>query len=221
MNNYSLMNIILLLTTLLFAGLTLWMLLKRVKEKKHIVTALEANQAAFDSQFAEEENQLKQTIGEELATKLDTKIVEIVSVEKEAYKKLCTVFIEHQAAAIELLPFTMSKIIVAYIECISEIVRLHKEIQVGDTVSLEENGQEGNKPVEEEEGISQSEALIEQLRFEKLAYSDKYKAVIQLLHEIYRKYKDKLEITESDEHFATMNIDEIAKIFKIEPVQKE
>ena len=207
MSNYSLMNIILISSTLFFAALTLYIILKRTKEKKDIIKAIENNNAAYEQQFLSEEEQLRKTLGNELGTKLNDVIKEIITVEKESYKKLCTLFIDHQGEAIELLPFTMSQITTAYGRCLGQLMNLLKDHTEVETFSLQESKNE-------EEQLSQYEALIEQLRSEKLTYSDKYKEAHNLLIQIYSKYKEKLELSHVELPEA-INLTDLSHLFKM------
>ncbi len=213
MSNYSLVNLLLLCSTLFFAAVSLFILLKKTKEKRFILKAIESNNTAYEEQFTNEEEQLRKTLGSELGTKLNNVITEIITLEKDSYKKLCTLFIEHQAEAIEVLPFTMNQITSAYIRCLSQVVTLLKDKAEAETVSLQEN-------INEEEQLSQHEALIDQLRSEKQVYSDKYKEAHHLLVDVYLKYKDKLEIN-NVETVDDMNINEMASLLNIEPIKIE
>ena len=201
------MNIILICSTLFFAALTLYIILKRTKEKKDIIKAIENNNAAYEQQFLIEEEQLRKTLGNELGTQLNNVITEIIAVEKESYKKLCTLFIDHQGEAIELLPFTMSQITAAYGRCLGQVMNLQKDHVEVETFSLQESKNE-------EEQLSQYEALIEQLRSEKLTYSDKYKEAHHLLIQVYSKYKEKLNLSHV-ELPETINLTELTHLFKI------
>jgi len=175
-----------------------------------IIKAIENNNAAYEDQFINEEELLRKTLGGDLGVKLSNIVTEIITVEKDSYKKLCTVFIDHHAEAIELLPFTINQITTAYIRCLSQVMLALQDKKEVETVSLQDNKTE-------EEQLSQYEALIEQLRSEKQSYSDKYKEIHNLLAEIYLKYKEELELKTVDT-LQTKNLNEIAALFKLESV---
>lgn len=201
MSTYSLMNLLLLFSTAFFAASTLLLLWEKVKQKKLIIKALENNQKIFESQFITDENQLKEVMGDELSEKLTDKIAEVISIEKESNKNLCTLFIDHHPEAIELLPFAINQIIAAYLNCINEILILLKA----------KNSEELQQ---KEDDLVQYGSLIEQLRSEKHTYSEKYNDALNLLNLIYLKYKDPLE----DPDMPTlegMSLKEIAITFKI------
>jgi len=187
---------------------SLLLILKRTKQKKLLLKALKNNQGTFDSQFESDENQLKDALSNELSVKLTSTITEIISIEKDAYKKLCTLYIDYHPAAIELLPFTINQITSAYIDCIRKVILLVNE------------DKENEADVKLEEPLSQHEALIAQLRSEKRIYSDNYDKAHNVLNAIYLKYKEKLEIADVTD-FKNMNMNEIAAIFNIESFEEK
>lgn len=203
----SLMIILLIPTLFFFAGLTLFILLNKIKEKRALIKAIKNNDVAYEEHFTNEEDKLKKILGEELSEKLNGMIANVINVERDSYKKLCAVFIDHHSEAIQLLPYTMNQITTAYINCLSQVVALSKDNTAAETVPLQESKSE-------EETLFQYEALIEQLRYEKQTYSDKYKESQSLLSEIYLKYKDKLELN-NVESPQSMNIKEMTTLFNL------
>lgn len=201
------MNILLISALFFFAGLTLFILLNKIKEKRALIKAIKNNNAAYEKHFTNEEDKLKKILGEALSEKLNGMIANVVKVERDSYKKLCAVFIDHHSAAIQLLPHTINQITTAYINCLSQVVNLSKDNISGDAVPLQETPSEA-------ETLFQYEALIEQLRYEKQTYSDKYKESQSLLSGVYLKYKDKLEL-DNVESPQTMSVKEMTTVFKL------
>jgi hypothetical protein len=203
------MNLICLCFTVFFAAIALFILLNKVKQKKHILKALEVNVVALETRKAGDESQLKQALGNDLSRKLAGRIAEITQIQFDCYKNLFQLFIDYQPAAIEMLPTLMGKVVTAYIDCIAEVIKLQTAIPI----SINED--EPEEATEEEiDDQFQYEALIEQLRCEKQDFSDKYNTALKVLDSIYIKYADKLEIKEAAS-LAGMNLTDIAQVFKV------
>ena len=215
MNHSSMTLWILLCTTIFFAIISLLFLLSKTKKKKLIVKALENNKAILDSQYASDEAQLKEALGAPLTEKLNSKITDIIALEKKSYKNLSYLFIDYQPAAIEMLPMTVGKIISAYIQCIKEAITIDKELAASkeEAVAVAEKSKEVDEA--DVDDVFQYEALIEQLRFEKQDFADKFKASQALLKAIYTKYKDSIDV-DKVETLDKLKIPEIAAIFKVE-----
>lgn len=201
MNSYSLMNFLLLCGASFFAGTTLLLFWEQLRQKKLLLQALEKNKQLFDTQFVNNEVQLKKFFGEELSKKLSSKIEETISSEKGSYKELCAAFINHHSEAMELLPSKINQIISAYLDCAAQGIILIKE-------------KASNEVKKKEEDAFRFQASIEQADSEKQLYLDKYHEALNLLNSIYLRYKATLDI-EQVESLDNLNLEEIAKLFKI------
>lgn len=214
--NISIFDLTLICCTVFFATLMIILMIIQNRQKNSILKAFEKSKNSLRSQIINDEAHLKNTL-EPLATpELEKKISEIIATEKDSYTNVLNLFIDYQPAAIEMMPVFVSKITESYVECLKQIVVLRQAEQ-----SKEANSQSEDSPQKEVlegdpgEDIYQYEALIEQLRFEKQDYADKYKNAQKLLETIYLTYKDKLEIKGPDT-LTNMNLTEIANLFTTE-----
>lgn len=208
----DLMNLILLCCTLFLAALCLLMFLGRVKRKKQIFDSISKNKNALNEQYVNDETRLKKIAGVFLTSDLQTKITEIISVEKTNYQNLMALFLDYHPAAIEMLPSMVNNIISAYIDCIQYIIL---QSQTGITV---EAGQEQSREPKSEtiDERYQLQALIEQLRHEKQQLSDRYHQSQQLISLIYQKYKEKLDINQEIDSLNNLKLEEMATLFKVD-----
>ena len=221
MGNYDVFGLVLLCITLFLTSLLLLIYLSATKRKKAIILATQQTKQSLIDQLASDEIRLKAALNDFLTSELQVKITQILAVEKETCNKLTALFIDYHPAAIDMLPFLLNQIIMAYIDCLEHIVLQSKlqtnspEITVVEASKVETV--EADK-VEEIDDTFQYEALIEQLRYEKHDFADKYKGAQSLLNQIYLKYKDSLGLSGPDSLEKT-NIKDIAIIFKIESDQ--
>ncbi|MDR3443007.1 MAG: hypothetical protein P4L65_08320 [Legionella sp.] len=214
--NISIFDLTLICCTVFFATLMIILMLIQNRKKNIILKAFEKSKNSLRAQIINDEAHLKNTLEPLTTPELEKKISDIIATEKDSYTNVLNLFIDYQPAAIEMMPVFVSKITDSYVECFKQIVVLRQAEQ-----SKEANSQSEDSPREEvlegdpSEDIYQYEALIEQLRFEKQDYADKYKNAQKLLETIYLTYKDKLEIKGPDT-LTNMNLTEIANLFATE-----
>lgn len=211
-NNIS--SLILLCCTLFLAAVCVIMFLGRVKQKKKIFESIKKSKGILNDQYISDEDRLKKVAGAFLTDDLQLKITEIVSVEKKNCQNLMALFLDYHPAAIEMLPSITNNITSAYIDCIQYIILQSKIIKVEEEAAPKEEVVE-EKPEEDLDEMFQYQALIEQLRYEKQDFADKYKYAQQLLDAIYQKYKDQLDINKEHESISTMKLDDIANVFDV------
>lgn len=230
MMNNTLLIVILLCSTLFFSVFAIFLFASKIKQRKVILETIKKSQAALKDQFANDEIKLKSASSTFLTPELQTKITLIIAGEKDCYNNLLSLYIDYHPAAIEMLPFFLGQVVSLYIDCIQYII-LQSKVQIvteeSESKKKEEEEQkriEEEKKKEEEEKQRQAdevdekfqfEALIEQLRFEKQDFADKYKAAQILLSNIYLKYKDVMAL-DAVESVEKMKLPEIAAVFKIE-----
>lgn len=214
--NISIFDLTLICCTVFFATLMIILMIIQNRQKNTVLKAFEKSKNSLRSQIINDEAHLKNTLEPLVTPELEKKISKIIATEKDSYTNVLNLFIDYQPAAIEMMPVFVSKITESYVECLKQIVVLHQAEQ-----SIEVNSQSEDSPQKEVlegdpgEDIYQYEALIEQLRFEKQDYADKYKNAQKLLETIYLTYKDKLEIKGPDT-LTNMNLTEIANLFTTE-----
>ena len=196
--NHTISNLILVCSTILFALLSISLFFSRAKQKKIILSVVPDVQKTITTQLNNHEQRLKDSAGVLLTAELEGKISQMMLLEKECKNKLLLAFLDYHPAAVKLLPDVYAKIADAYIDYIECVL----------SKSLKKHDNEGDE-------LFQYEALIEQLRHEKHDYADKYKTSQNLLKQIYRKYKDKIGITDS-QTLDTMTLNDIAVLFNVE-----
>lgn len=211
MNPYFL-DTILLSSLIFFVTITLALTLSKFKQKKTIIKALSANHIAANQQLAKNEALLTSSLSSLTSPEIKQQIVDLIGKEKECYQKLANLFIDYPPAAIEMIPFIINNTINEYINCLQKVILLHQQSSEITTQNLNENEKIVDNDIDE---TFQYEALIEQLRYEKNDFSDKYKEARQLLNTIYLNYKDTLGI-EAVDSFEKKNALEIATIFKVQ-----
>jgi hypothetical protein len=219
--NINFLDITLLCSNVFFATIIVIIMIIKIRQKKVILNAFQKSKNLLKAQIVNDEAVLKNARGETLSPELEKKIIEIISVEKDSYNSLLNLFVDYHPASIEMMPVLMNKITTSYIQYIEQIMRVNGVEQPKEVNSqLESNPQSDGSPCKavlegDPSGDEyQYEALIEQLRFEKQDFANKYKNASNLLETIYLTYKDKLEI-KGPEKLENMNLTEIAKIFNI------
>ena len=217
MNN--IIVLVLLCSTLFLASMCLLMFFGKVKQKKKIIESIKKTKEVLTGQYIQDEGRLKSTLGTFLNDELQLKITEIITVEKTNYQNLMVLFLDYHPAAIEMLPSMLTNVITAYLDCIQYIVLQSKTMVILEeqaAVASKETDKEKEKQEEEDaDAVFQYEALIEQLRFEKQDFADKYKNSQTLINQIYLKYKDKIEVDDV-ESTVGKKLEDIAEIFKVD-----
>jgi hypothetical protein len=207
--NINVIELILLCSTILFAVISACLILAKITQKKSVIKAIQNSRDALKDQLSHNENTLKNTLEPMLTPDLAKKITELVVIERDSYKNLIKLYVDYHPAAIEMMPFLMNQIISSYIQCFEHVILL-KPTEAA--ASKEAAPEEADDELPEN---FQFEALIEQLRYEKQDFANKYKDASKLLKTICTNHKEqlKLNINESIEH---MNLADIAKAFNIE-----
>jgi hypothetical protein len=224
MNN--LIDLVLLCSTLFLAAMCFLMFFGKVKQKKQIIESIRKTKEQLSGQYTQDETKLKSILGAFLNDDLQLKITDILNVEKTNYQNLMILFLDYHPAAIEMLPTMLTNVIAAYMDCIQFIVVQSKTLTIVNeaaavasesaaAAAAEAAAAEKEKEDDAADAAFQYEALIEQLRYEKQDFADKYKSAQNLLNLIYLKYKGSIEV-EDVEATTGKNLEEIAQIFKVE-----
>ena len=217
--NMNLIEVILLCTTVIFAMIAAFLIIAKIIQRKTVIKALENSVGMLKTQLTHNEATLKNTLEPMLTPDLGKKISELVAVERDSYKNLIKLYVDYHPAASEMMPFLMNQIIASYIQCFEHIVLLQpsktEQVQAHnktESATAQAPQQEASDELPEN---FQFEALIEQLRYEKQDFANKYKDASKLLKTICADYKEqlKLNVDDSLEH---MNISDIAKLLNIE-----
>lgn len=204
----NIIDLILLCSTILFAVISGFLILAKITQKKSVFKALKNSHDALKDQLLHNENTLKNTLEPVLTPDLAKKITELVAIERDSYKNLIKLYVDYHPAAIEMMPFLMNQIIASYIQCFEHVVLLKPT-----TVEpIKEAVQEADDDLPEN---FQFEALIEQLRYEKQDFANKYKDASKLLKTICANHKDELQLN-MDKSVEHMNLADIAKVFNID-----
>jgi hypothetical protein len=213
--NINLFNLALLGCIIIFATIIIIIMLIKNRQKNVILNAFQKSKNLLKTKISNDEERLKRTLGAPLMPELEKKIMDVIAVEKDSYNNLLNLFVDYHPAAIEMMPVFMDKITESYVHCIEQIILLNKIEQSKEiNIPVENSPQNVILDGDPSEDDYQYEALIEQLRFEKQDYADKYKNAHKLLEKIYLAYKDKLEIS-GPETFENMNLTEIENILKV------
>lgn len=216
--NITIFDLTLLCSTVVFATIIIILLMLKSRQKNIILKAFQKSKDSLKAQIINDEANLRSAAGDKSTPEVAGQIAGVIAVEKDSYNTLINLFVDYHPAAIEMMPSLMSKITESYIQYMQQIMPLssgkhNKEPKMQSDVNPRKNVIEGD-PAEDE---YQYEALIEQLRFEKQDYADKYKHAHKLLEKIYLTYKDKLEIS-GPETLTNMNLTEIGSLFEPEPI---
>jgi hypothetical protein len=173
--------------------------LVQLKKRKKLLPVLEKSNTVIKEHIEIHQQNLKQVVEHVPDEAVTRCIKQIYLVEKKSLKKLISLILDNDDAAIEMTPILIHKIITKYIHC-AKLIALATPI--------------ANEMPEQEEDLEklQFEALIEQLRAEKHEYADKYKATRDLLHKVCLNYKDKLEFN-SERPLEKLSLEEIATVF--------
>lgn len=200
------MDLILLCSTVIFAMIAAFLILSKIIQRKNVIKALQNSKAVLQNQLSHNANTLKNTLEPMLNPDLEKKIGELISIERDSYKNLIKLYVDYHPAAIEMMPFLINKIVSSYIQCFEHLMLLSPE------KATEEVKEEDPNELPEH---FEFEALIEQLRYEKQDFANKYKDASKLLKTICVTHKDQLKIN-VDESLEHMNLFDIAKLFNIE-----
>lgn len=200
--NYMMLSLAFLCSTILFAFLALGLFLSKMKQKKIILSAINNIQNIIKERLECNENRLKNSTGALLTSELEHKISQLILLEKECQNRLLLAFLDYHPTAVTLLPDMQAKITNAYMDYIESIL-------AKTTVAQPSEG------AGDEDTLFQYEALIEQLRYEKHDYADKYKSSHALLNQIYQKYKEVIGLN-GGKSLDSMTISDIAILFHVD-----
>lgn len=228
MIDLSILELTLLFSSIIFLTMILFMFISTTKQRKAIIIAIKNSQESLKDQLAHDETSLKNALGSFLSPQIESKVAEIVALERQCYASLVKLYIDYHPAAIEMTPQTLKPIIAAYNQCIEHIVTtmpvpvepVKTEAVVVDTVVISDEPkiEPSAREITTEEALSENfqyEALIEQLRFEKQDFATKYKESISLLVAIYNKYQATLALG-AGETLESKNLKDAANAFNIE-----
>lgn len=216
--NMNLIEVILLCTTVIFAMIAAFLIIAKMIQRKSVIKAFENSISMLKAQLSNNEATLKNTLQPMLTPDLGKKIAELVAIERDSYKNLIKLYVDYHPAAIEMMPILMNQIVASYIQCFEHIVLLQPNKKEHDPAQNKTESTAEAPPKDASDELPENfqfEALIEQLRYEKQDFANKYKDASKLLKTICADYKDQLKLN-VDESLEQMNVSDIAKLLNIE-----